>query len=114
MSHEWALLGSECVEGHLGSPTRDRGSPHYSHVPIPKALTPPGNQETDALAWIQAQEIDPSADRADGMNRKSGHHRTQVGWYIAKDARLSSEYSGSVKAVTACPVCSKSPRQLPK
>ena len=72
------------------------------HVLARKALTPPGNQEADALAWVQSLATDPSADTADWMHGKSGHHRAWVGWHIAKDVGLPLKYSDLVNAITAC------------
>ena len=40
------------------------------HIPAHKALTPPGNQEADALAQICALATDPSVDTAEEVHRK--------------------------------------------
>ena len=83
------------------------------HVPAYNALTPPGNQEADTLARVEALATDPSVDTEDWGHRKSGHHSARVGSYIAKDAGLSLTYSDLVNAATASPGCSKRcPKQL--
>ena len=77
------------------------------HVLAHKALTHPGSLEADALAWVQALTTDPSVHTADWVHRKGGQHSAQVGWHIAKDARLLLKYSDLVSVVAARPVCSK-------
>lgn len=44
-------------------------------VPVNKTLTPPGNQEANALAQVQAPStIDPSVDMANWAHEQNGHH----------------------------------------
>lgn len=55
------------------------------HLPAHEALTRPGNQEADALAWVPALVTDPSVvSSVDGVHRKGSHRSTRVGWRIAK------------------------------
>lgn len=81
------------------------------HVPAYKVLTPAGNQESglgmSPRKW-------PFSSYADLVQRKSGHHSTQVGGHINKDAGLPLKYSDLVNAVTSRSVYSKCLRQLPK
>lgn len=62
-----------------------------------KALTPPGIPEADALSQVWDWVTDPSVETADWMHRKSSYHLVQMGWRVAKDARLLLKYSDSVK-----------------
>ena len=50
-----------------------------------EALTPPGNQEADALARVPALVTDPSVDSSvDGVHRKGSRCSTRVGWRTAQ------------------------------
>lgn len=43
-------------------------------VPVNKTLTPPGNQEANALAQVQAPSTtDPSVDTANWVHEQNGH-----------------------------------------
>lgn len=55
------------------------------HVPA-QTLTSPGNHKADVLAQYKTLATETSVVRADWV--QSGHHCPQVGWPVAKDARL--------------------------
>lgn len=95
--HQWALLRSGYVWGHLGSPAKAESIPVF-HVLDHKALTPPGDQESDALAWVKTLTSDPSEDIVDGC--PSGHYCACVGWFIDKDTGLSLKYTDLVNTIT--------------
>lgn len=102
------------MEGHLCSLARTWGSSIF-HALCHRALTPPDHQEAGALAQIWTLAIELSVDITDWIHGEDGHHSTQMGWHIAKDAELTWKYSDLVNAITACPVCFKQySRHLPK
>ena len=99
---EWAFM--DRTHGrHLGLSARAWGSPYCFHILAYKVLIRTGNQDADALAWVQTLETDPLVDQT---HTERNCHSSWVGWHIAKDAGLPSKYSDLVTAVTSCPLCS--------
>lgn len=91
------------MERHLGSPPK-AAVLTASYFPGPKTLTPPGNQEADALKQVQALAADPSTDLVNWVQRKSSCCSAQVGWHIVMCAGLHLNYSDLIDAVIVCPV----------
>lgn len=80
MIHEWAFVGSGCVERHLGSLARARGISHC--VPHPGSRGTDNKKfdnPVDALAQVWALVTYPLVDTEDSVHRKSGHHNAWVG-----------------------------------
>ena len=59
--NELALVRSGYVERHLGSPARAETFLTAFYIPAHKTLTPPGNQEVDAISlyWPSYTLVDP-------------------------------------------------------
>lgn len=75
------------------------------HIPAHKALTPPGNQEAHALAWVRDLAADPSVDTAGWAHKRSGHHGTWMELCITKDAEVPLKYSDLLMQNSLSCVC---------
>lgn len=52
------------------------------------------------MAKIHALATDLSVDPIDWVYQKSGHHNTQIGWWVATESGLPLKYSDLVNRVT--------------
>ena len=76
-----------------------------SHKAALSQLSPPGNQEADALTKMQVISSQLPLEVAHRVHVNSSHRWASLGWKIEKASGIPVKYSNSIYAVQSCEAC---------